>query len=520
MAAATTDERETNQPISHSLGRRVGSGVLWSGLSSLFLRFSSIAITAVVVRIVTPEQFGVFAAALTVHAVVSSIGDLGLTSCLTRRDLDFDRLAPSVAAASIVSATALAVAMSSCATQLASFLGAPAAATPIRVLSLAVVLNGIFTVPVAKLARDFRQRAIFWSTVTSFAPANILLVILAATGQGALAFAWSRVVGHLVAGLFALFAARWRRRIHVDRDALRFVLRIGLPLAGANVLNYALLNADYAFIARLLGPVELGVYVLAFNVASWSTSVLGAVINGVTLSAISEMNSDRERLRRAIRSSVQIVAIVAFPIAALSVALSRPLVLGLYGDKWQSGAPVLCILAVYGALFSASLLFANVLVGVGHSKLLLYVQGLWITTLIPAMYFGVHVHRVIGVAIAHVVVIAFVIIPVYVVVLRNSTGIPTRHVAGWARRPAISAGVAGACAYIIQLLTPGPVLLRLFIAGLLGVSTYLLLVKPMLRTLLPDEAKLTLRTVASRFSMRSPTRPTVCVPLPRQKKSI
>ena len=65
----------------------------------------------------------------------------------------------------------------------------------------------------------------------------------------------------------------------LTRSALSVIFRFGIPLAGANFVNYILLNVDYVFVGHLLGAAALGVYMLAFTVASWPYSVLGAVIN-------------------------------------------------------------------------------------------------------------------------------------------------------------------------------------------------------------------------------------------------
>ena len=45
------------------------------------------------------------------------------------------------------------------------------------------------------MIRDFKQRKIFLANAISFVPSTVLLIILAKSGNGAMAFAWSRVVG-------------------------------------------------------------------------------------------------------------------------------------------------------------------------------------------------------------------------------------------------------------------------------------------------------------------------------------
>ena len=212
----------------------------------------------------------------------------------------------------------------------------PDAAASVRVLSLAVLLVGAFAVPSAQLARDFRQDRLFLATVVSAVPANLTLLVLASAGQGALAFAWSRVLGQLLMGLVVTASAPRRYRPGLSWEVLPHLLRFGLPLAGADLVNHAVLNADYAVVGRALGPAELGTYVLAFNVASWSTSFLGALINSLTMPAFSRVRGDAVAFSAALSAGVSTVLLLALPLAAVTSALARPLVLVLYGDQWAA----------------------------------------------------------------------------------------------------------------------------------------------------------------------------------------
>ncbi|SOD70308.1 PST family polysaccharide transporter [Jatrophihabitans sp. GAS493] len=414
---------ETEVEEDAEMQSRVRRGALWGGLSSLVLRFANIAITAVIVRIVSPHDFGVFAAALTVYAVVSNISELGVASVLTRRDTDADAIAPTVATIAMFSCSAIAAGMFFGAPWLASALGAPDASSSIRVLSLTVVLVGVFTVPGAMLAREFRQNVIFKASIISFVPSNALLILLALHGDGALSFAWSRVVGQLIMGIVMVIYVSKRYRFGFDRSQVRMVLTFGLPLAGANLVGYTLLNADYAFVGHLLGPIALAAYVLAFNVANWSSALLGSMVNSVAMPAFSRFAGDIRRMSSAMSSAHRLIAVVAWPVCAITIASAHPLIEVLYGRKWLAAAPVLALLAVYGAMFIHSLVFANLLGGSGHTTALLIVQVIWIAALIPAMALGIHLDGLRGVAIAHVLVIAIVVLPTYMIATRRILGI-------------------------------------------------------------------------------------------------
>ena len=94
-------------------------------------------------------------------------------------------------------------------------LGSAAAAGPIRVLALAMLLTGVFAVPGAQLIRDFKQNKIFRANLIAFLPSTAVLILLAMAGSGAIAFAWSMVVSTVISGC-VVFASVWDT---IDRDS-------------------------------------------------------------------------------------------------------------------------------------------------------------------------------------------------------------------------------------------------------------------------------------------------------------
>jgi hypothetical protein len=85
----------------------------------------------------------------------------------------------------------------------------------------------------------------------------------------------------------------------ISRGSLSVLFKFGLPHAGANFVNFILLNVDYAFVGDLLGAIALGIYVLAFNLASTPGLPLGNVFNSVAMPAFSRVKHDRDLLKDA-----------------------------------------------------------------------------------------------------------------------------------------------------------------------------------------------------------------------------
>jgi lipopolysaccharide exporter len=482
---AITSPDPTNQKT--ALGSQVRSGALWAGASSILLKVANIAVMAVVVRIVAPAEFGIYSLALVVYGVVVGLAELGVASAVARADLDDRLLAPTVATVAIVSALIMGASMYFLAEPLAVMLGSAAAANPIRVLSICVALIGPFAVPGAQMQREFRQAALFKANAVSFVVSNALLIVLALNIDGAMAFAWSRVVGHVVVGLAMMFSVSKKYWPGWRGEYVGPLLRYGLPLAVANLLSQLALNIDYAIVGRVLSATDVGVYALAFNVSLWSTALLGGIFS-VVVPAFSRVRGEGGDQVGAFTRAARLVAMVSFPVAAVTIALADPLITTLYGVTWSRAAPVLRVLAVYGMLFVLGLLMASIIAATGRSGSLLAVQVALCVALIPALWFGAVRWGLVGVAVGHVAVICLISVPAYLIVIRSAVGLRFRSLAAALVWPTLASAMIGAVSWFSASLSSSS-LWRLLIGGVAAGIAFLVLLGAELTQVIPSQWK-------------------------------
>ena len=455
-------------PLSVSVRR----GALWNIVSTLVLRLSNVAITAIVAHILIPRDFGIFTVALTAYTIFFNFAELGVGSCIIRADLDVDALAPTMVTVSLAMSAVAAETMTVFSRQIATGLGSAAGAEPIKVMALSVLIGGVSSVPGAQLTRDFRQDKLFWANVISLVPSTVVLLLLAKSGSGAMAFAWSRVIASLVMCSVMVASVPKHYLPGISRNALSVLWMFGLPLAGANFINFVLINVDYAFVGHQLGAIALGTYMLAFTLASSPTLLLGNVINSISMPAFSRVKQSPDRLKDAMTSSLRAVSLILMPMCGLMIALARPLVLTLYGARWEASAEVLSILSLYGGISIICVLFANILTSLGQAKFTLIVQLLWLGTLVPAMALGVHRNGIVGAAAAHIAVIAPLVLPIYLIALKRATGIRFIMLAKAAGPPLLAASAAALAARVAASQFASP--LAELVSGLtVGGVTYL-----------------------------------------------
>jgi PST family polysaccharide transporter len=404
-----------------SLGAKARRGFAWSTLSTLVLRVGNFAVGIIMARVLAPEEFGVFAVALTVQTIVLAFVDLGLTADLVR--LGNIRARAATATTVAVSLAAIfAVAMVGLAGPLAEALGAGQAAPVVRVMSITLLLSALATVPHAILQTNFRQSAQFAVDGSGLLVNAVAVLTLALAGFGAMSLALASVLSLSTTCVLQYVVTRTRPRFGFDRTVANQLIRFGLPLALANLLSWVVMSIDYVVVGWHSGPVVLGFYVLAFNMASWPMTSLGLALRVVALPGFAQLDDQRRP------KGLSLAAGLSFTLALLAgvvlSSLASVLIPFVYGDKWLDAAHALAGLAFFGALRVVFDLLATYLVAAGATRAVLLVQILWLLALGPAMVIGLDRWGLEGAGWAHVVIGVGIALPAYLVAVRSHGGRP------------------------------------------------------------------------------------------------
>ncbi|MEV8182576.1 oligosaccharide flippase family protein [Specibacter sp. NPDC078692] len=446
------------------------NALAWSGLSNLVLRVGTLSMGIVLARILSPEDFGVYAVALTVQTILMTMADFGLSADLIRSK-DHERRAPTVATLGVLTGLIFATSMAFSSTFVANSMGSPEASDVIFILSFTLVLSGVGIVPYAKLQRNFEQKKIFSISMVDFIVSTTVTILLLVLGLGVISLAYARIAAQACAVVLQFILARQGLKFGYNRSLVMSVLKFGGPIAAANLLSWSLLSVDNVVIARLAGPVSLGFYVLAFNISNWPMSALGQVIRSVSLPAFSRAAGEGNGQN--LTTAVALTWGIGLPAGLFLAVLSEPLISLIYGEKWSLAAPVLAALGIFGAFRLVFDVWVAYLLACGKSLAVLLVQIVWFCSLIPAMIAATHLFGIVGGGWAHVVVGVMVVLPAYIWALRG-TRADLRGLAkvGW---PPVLAGVpTWFVAHFVANLVSSPIL-AIGLGGIAGGAVYVAL---------------------------------------------
>ena len=476
--------RTLQEQAPESLYATVRRALAWSTFGTVLLRIGNLVIGIVAARLLVPAEFGIFAVALIVHSVIINISDVGVSAYLVRHPAPSRTLVATVLTLALLVSVGLACGMALFARQLAGALGGAQATDVIRALSITVVLAGFTSVPGAMLIRAFRQKARFAADGCGFVVSSVFLVVLALSGQGAMALAWSRVLGALVSAAIVLLLAPRLPRPSFDAVQAVALMRFGLPLVGNSLIGFVLLNIDYVIISRLLGSEKLGIYYLAFNIANWPYMIVAPVLSSVALAGLARVVSTPERFVSVTSKGLSLLLAVTLPASLLIAVLASPLVETLYGAKWLPATTALVYIAVFSAVKVPVDLLSNVGLALGRTGHLLMIQVFYGALLVPMTYALVARNGIAGAGQAHVLAAVTVLLPATVIVAVRGTALTARELCRPCLPPVIASVLSALAAFgVAHLLVPTSAssTLSLFLGGVAGVSLYTLMVGRWLR---------------------------------------
>jgi PST family polysaccharide transporter len=420
------------------LGGRVRRGFSWSLANSTISRVWTFAIGIVFARLLVPADFGVYAIALAMLMMLLSMNDLGTSVAIIRWQGDPSRAARTATTISIAGSIVIYGVAFLLAPVIANQLDTPQAVPVLRLLSLAVVFDGLASIPNALLVREFLQRRRLVAELTGILPNAVVAVTLAASGYGPWALAWGIIAGNATTALALILLAPARPVPGWRSQDARALLSVGLPLAGASLLVFAVFNIDYLVLGSLVGATALGLYLLAFNVASWPSSLLTMSVRSVSIPAFSRLVRTPERLNSRFTEILQLLLTVTFPVAVLLAVLGSRVISIVYGERWVPAATALLFLAGFSVARVGLDLCYDYLIAVGRTRAVMWLQALWVVGLAPALVVGANLDGIRGAAVAHLVVAVGLMVPAFAITLRRA-GLPLRPVGVALRLPAAAA---------------------------------------------------------------------------------
>jgi PST family polysaccharide transporter/lipopolysaccharide exporter len=126
----------------------------------------------------------------------------------------------------------------------------------------------------------------------------------------------------------------------------------GKWILGSGIVLFLINQGDDAFVGWFLGATALGFYQLAYRFSNAPATEVTHVISSVLFPTYSKIQTDSDRLREAFFRTIQLTAVISFPMTTGIIVISPVFVRGFLGSQWTPAITAMQILALWGGLRS------------------------------------------------------------------------------------------------------------------------------------------------------------------------
>ena len=373
-----------------NLKERTLNALKWSYLAVGTNLVTNLLFAAILARILSKEQFGLYAIGLSFYALGQFISDFGIGQALVqKRELTDEDIRAGFTSSLLLglSATIIVWLFAPLAGRL---LNHDDVVPLVRSFALLYPLVSLATVSTSLMRRAMRFKPLMLAEIGAYTVGQGVFGLGAAyLGYGAYSLVISTGVQFLIQLLASYYFGRHPFGLTFRRESFQALYAFGGRASLINFLEYIGNTLDTWLIGRFYGAAVLGVYNRGFNTVYAPFNALGRSLTRVLAPSFSSVQHDIYKLRYAYLSGLLAMSILLFCIAAGVFVSAREIVLVLLGEKFISAVPLVQILAVFIPFPVLSNLSAVLAEASARLNAKIAIQSVYVVALATA-YFGVY----------------------------------------------------------------------------------------------------------------------------------
>ena len=325
--------------------KQAGSALVWRVIQLGGIKVIFMVRLLVLAWLLVPEDFGLLAIATTAVGFLVKITDLGMIPALVQSPEAEKRHYNAAWTVNVTRALLISGIVFLAAPFIAQIFAEPRAVPIIRALTLRPLFEASASIGIATLTRDLEFRPLSMLKLAE-AVVNTIISIALARSFGVWALVAGTLAGSMSYLLLSYILAPHRPGFAFDQSAIRPLIRFGRWIFLTSLIVMAGNYILQIVISRQLGTAELGLYVLAAQLAFLPAEVAGEVVGSVTFPLFARLQSDIRQVVQAFRTTLIGLSTLLFPACALLIVLAPTLVQEILGPRWEGTAPVIRVLAL------------------------------------------------------------------------------------------------------------------------------------------------------------------------------
>lgn len=325
--------------------------------------------TAILARLLSPDEIGVFAVASSIAYLAVEIRSFGVGEYLIREKEVDDNKLRSVLGVMMIMSWGLALILMGGAHWLAQFYDEPDLRYILWIIAIPFFLAPHSSVPFAILAREMKFDTILKINLIGCLARHVSSIGLVLLDYGYWALAWGTLIGVVAEFLMITYyrpgAMPWLPAF----ANVRHVFQVGFQISFAKVLYSTSQNASDLVLGRMASMADVGLFSRGLGLIQFIHSLLVKAVGPVALPHLAQVKRSGGNVADAYVNAVVLVGAFALPVFAVVNLSAHTMITALFGDQWGPSVKIASILSIWAILQAVHCFSAPALLSVGKERL-------------------------------------------------------------------------------------------------------------------------------------------------------
>jgi O-antigen/teichoic acid export membrane protein len=375
--------------MTESLKNRTISGLFWSFADNSVNLGISFVVGIILARLLGPEEFGLIGMIAIFIAISQSFINSGFSQALIRKKNPSQEDYSTVFYFNMIIGVVCFIILFFCADIIGRFYKEPQIKPLVQVLGLSLIINAFTIIQQTILTRKINFKLQTQISFISSVVSGVVGIGMAFAGYGVWSLVIKTVTSYAITSILLWLWNRWKPVLVFSIQSFKELFSFGSNLLVSGLIETIYRNVYYLIIGKYFSAQELGFYTRADQFNLLPSSNLTSVIQRVSYPILSSIKEDVPKLKEAYKRLIRSTMLICFILMLGMVAIAKPMILTLIGEKWVPCVIYLQMLCFVGMFFPLHALNLNMLQVEGRSDLFLRLEILKKVLAIPIIIIGV-----------------------------------------------------------------------------------------------------------------------------------
>lgn len=322
------------------------------GSFKIVSKIISLGRTAILARLLLPEQFGIYGIAALILAFLEIFTETGINVFLVQEKKEINDYINSAWTISIVRGIFIALIIFLSAPFISLFFGSSNADSIIRLVSLVAVIRGFINPSIVKFQKELQFNKEFILRFSVFTVDTLVAVSLAYITHSPASLVWGLIGGAILEVILSFLLVSPKPKLSFDFKRVKKIVGRGKWVTLGGIFGYISREGDDVVVGKLLGTGFLGLYQMAHRLATLPVSEITDAVSKVTFPVYVRISNEKERLKKAYLKTSIILFVLVLPFNLVMFAFPKEIITLVLGNNWLFAVPVLKVLSIFAIVWS------------------------------------------------------------------------------------------------------------------------------------------------------------------------